>query len=71
MTIAALQARFVNAAAVVAVALAMSACADMNKSSRGTVSAKDEDAMLSAIRKGKKVDRSRVDKALRAKACDF
>ena len=33
--------------------------------------AKDEDAMLSAIRKGKKVDRSQVDKALRAKACDF
>ena len=33
--------------------------------------AQDEDAMLSAIRKGKKVDRSRVDKALRAKACDF
>ena len=29
--------------------------------------AQDEDA----IRKGKKVDRSRVDKALRAKACDF
>ena len=33
--------------------------------------AKDEDATLSAIPKGKKVDRSRGDKALRAKACDF
>ena len=33
--------------------------------------AKDEDATLDAIRKGKKVDRSWVDKALRAKGCDF
>ena len=33
--------------------------------------AKDEDATLSALRKGKKVDRSWVDKALRAKGCSF
>ena len=33
--------------------------------------AKDEDATLAAIRKGKPVDRSWVDKALRAKGCDF
>ena len=33
--------------------------------------AKDEDAMLNNIRKGKKVDRSWVDAALRAKGCDF
>ena len=33
--------------------------------------AKDEDAMLKAIRKGGKVDRSWVDQALHAKGCDF
>ena len=33
--------------------------------------AKDEDAMLKAIRKGRKVDRSWVDQALHAKGCDF
>ena len=33
--------------------------------------AKEEDAMLNNIRKGKKVDRSWVDAALRAKGCDF
>ena len=33
--------------------------------------AKDEDAMLTNIRKGKKIDRSWVDNSLRAKGCDF
>jgi regulator of RNase E activity RraA len=33
--------------------------------------AKDEDAMLKAIRKGGKVDRNWVDQALRTKGCDF
>ena len=33
--------------------------------------AKDEDAMLKNIRKGKKIDRSWVDNSLRAKGCDF
>lgn len=33
--------------------------------------AKEEDAMLADIRKGRKVDRAWVDQALRAKGCDF
>ena len=51
------------------VALPVAIAAEVLKAAKAK--AKEEDAMLKAIRKGGKVDRSWVDKSLKAKGCDF